>query len=462
MKKAYYFLLILMFVIAANPSYAGEVATFESFYTESSGLGLSDIVIAALFALIVGGVIFFTGGTASPIVLSIGTFVGNLMGYSGVVATNAGLALLGGGAIAAGGFGMTGGAAVITAALTFGKEIVFDYTLNQVITAYSQAQFIEQSKEMLALPLPRNTDGSDIYEDAIEILELIDNDSSYSNPYNQKIIENTIQYIKTNRSNLSHKESLQLDTLLSLLYLNHHEYSKAKQYASLAIKRARAEEIKRTLPALIYAVSGLYEEKVDISHLTQNFFNYAILAEPDNALIPLAFVVYLDKIMYRFNDGLSKESHLRELVKIASKEEVQEHAIATLTLILVRYFTRLKMEQQIILSLSQAQNMTIKNSSKTLKQVKNALSAYNELLEGSSFLLKKLNSIDMSEEEAEKRDEFWHLYRQYKGEQTRLQSFVNDLNSYQNSWLIIYLILFLILIVTVVIFFIKKGIKKGT
>ncbi|EDN68078.1 conserved hypothetical protein [Beggiatoa sp. PS] len=118
---------------------------------------------------------------------------------------------------------------------------------------------------------------------------------------------------------MSQKESLQVNTLLALLYLNHHKYVEAKKSALLAIKKARTEKIKRTLPALIYAVSGLYEEKADISHLTQNFFNYAILAEPDNPLIPLAFVVYLDRIMFRFNDGLSKESHLRELVKIASK-----------------------------------------------------------------------------------------------------------------------------------------------
>jgi hypothetical protein len=419
-----------MLVVAASPIYAGEVATFESFYTESGGFGFWGVLIGFSLAFIAGAVIFFSGGTASPIVVSIGTYVGTMMGYSGVVATNAGLALLGGGAIAAGGFGMVGGATIITAALTFGTEMVFDYTINTAVTAYSQAQFVEQSKEMVTLPLPRNTDGSDIYEDAIEILEKIDKDSSYSSPYNQKIIENAIQYVKTsNWSSLSQKESLQLDTLLALLYMNHHEYTKAKQSALLVIKRARMEQIKRTLPALIYAVSGLYEEKVDISHLTQNFFNYAILAEPDNPIIPLAFVVYLDKIMFRFHDGLSKESHLRELVKIASKQEVEEHAVATLTLILVRYFTRLKIEQQIILSLSQTQNTAIKNSPKTLEKVKEALSAYNELLNGTSLLFQKLSSLDMSEEQTEKTDEFWHLYRQYKGDQTRLQSFVNELNS---------------------------------
>ncbi|EDN68077.1 membrane protein [Beggiatoa sp. PS] len=144
-----------MFIVAASPSYAGEVATFESFYTESSfWTGFSIVLIG-------GTVILLSGGGGTP-------FVAPWL-----------VVLLGGGAV------------VIT--LNFGKEIakaiVLDYTINQVIIAYNQAQFVKQSKKMATLPLPRNTYGPDIYEDAIEILEEIDKDSFYSNyssPSNQK------------------------------------------------------------------------------------------------------------------------------------------------------------------------------------------------------------------------------------------------------------------------------------
>ena len=53
-----------------------------------------------------------TAGVAAPV---IGAAIGNLMGYSGVAAVNAGLAFLGGGSLAAGGAGIAGGTAVITA-----------------------------------------------------------------------------------------------------------------------------------------------------------------------------------------------------------------------------------------------------------------------------------------------------------------------------------------------------------
>ncbi|MCY4005836.1 MAG: hypothetical protein OXE84_03270, partial [Rhodobacteraceae bacterium] len=60
------------------------------------------------------------------LVVALGTWGGGLMGYSGIVATNAGLALLGGRAIAAGGFGVAGGATVLAATLTSISNLVLD------------------------------------------------------------------------------------------------------------------------------------------------------------------------------------------------------------------------------------------------------------------------------------------------------------------------------------------------
>ena len=99
------------------------------------------------------------------------------MGYSGVVATNAGLALLGGGAIASGGFGIAGGAALLTTALTFGTSVVFDYASEKVIneitynSSFQYSNLVEKSIQLPTLPLPVNTTGSDNYEDAMEILQ---------------------------------------------------------------------------------------------------------------------------------------------------------------------------------------------------------------------------------------------------------------------------------------------------
>lgn len=67
----------------------------------------------------VGGITLASAAVLGPLAFfvapAIGGALGVAMGYSGAVATNVGLATLGGGALAAGGAGMAGGAVVITA-----------------------------------------------------------------------------------------------------------------------------------------------------------------------------------------------------------------------------------------------------------------------------------------------------------------------------------------------------------
>jgi len=72
-------------------------------YSRLSKVGL----ITLGTTLVIAPVSFF----AAP---AVGGAIGALMGYSGAVATNVGLAFLGGGSLVAGGFGMVGGTAVIT------------------------------------------------------------------------------------------------------------------------------------------------------------------------------------------------------------------------------------------------------------------------------------------------------------------------------------------------------------
>ena len=77
--------------------------------TKKNYAKISKIALIAIGGgVILGPLAYF----AAP---SIGGAIGAYLGYSGAVATNVGLASLGGGAIAAGGFGMAGGTIVLTA-----------------------------------------------------------------------------------------------------------------------------------------------------------------------------------------------------------------------------------------------------------------------------------------------------------------------------------------------------------
>jgi len=250
---------------------------FESFYKETSYVGW---ILAGIGAVIAGAAIIFTGGTASPIVVGIGTWIGGMMGYSGIVATNVGLALLGGGSIASGGFGIIGGTVLLTATLSFGTDIVIDYTLGKAITEYKYGSLAEQSKEMLTLPYPMNTDGSNSYKAAIDALSKIDKKSPIYADINQQIVKGTIQILESNQEKFGLDKKLKNETLLSLLYFISNDYIKAKQYANSAIEDAKILDVKRTLPAFIYATSSLYNEKFDFNSITNDYFKYSILAEP--------------------------------------------------------------------------------------------------------------------------------------------------------------------------------------
>lgn len=88
-----------------------DISDFEKIF-ERDSLNIKKIAMTGLFAVGGAAVIGPIAFAAAP---AIGGTLGALMGYSGAVATNVGLATLGFGSLAAGGFGMAGGTAILTA-----------------------------------------------------------------------------------------------------------------------------------------------------------------------------------------------------------------------------------------------------------------------------------------------------------------------------------------------------------
>jgi len=453
------------YILFPDMAYATiEHATFESFYRESSTIGW---VVAALFAIAAGAAIFFTGGTASPIVVGIGSWIGGLMGLSGIAATNAGLALLGGGAIASGGFGMIGGAALITAALSFSTDIVVDYTVGKAVSEYSYTSLEDKSKNLLTLPIPVNKSGSDSYEDSIDLLGKINSNEPISSNSNQGVIRKAINILTAESSHLDADELLKNETLLSLLYFTSNEYIKAKEHATTAIKDARTEKLRRTLPAFIYAASSLYEERFDFSDITENYFRYSVLAEPKNPLIPLLFSIYLDRMSLRFNDGsLDEADTLNRIFMLMKTPALKDKYLQNYIIIQARYFIHLKLEQQKISYLTTSSNKKIKASSKTLSVVNKSFSAYKGLLKGANLVMNEMLSLpSLDDESRAKVIEFHSLLVKYIDDKNRLESLVKDLTSYQDSNIskeniginnLVIIVIALILLIVVVRFARKK------
>lgn len=449
--------VIVIFLFPDVAHSATEYATFESFYKEASSIGW---ILAAVGAIIA---IFFSGGTASPIVVSIGSWIGGTMGLSGIAATNAGLALLGGGSIASGGFGIIGGTALITAALSFGTDVVIDYTIGKAVGEYNYSNLTEHSKEMLTLPLPKNDSGPDAFEDAVKILEDVEDKLPTFSDKNQQIIKKAITSLETARGVVDKDESSKNNSLLSLLYFVSNDYVNAKKYANLAIQFARESKIRRTLPAFIYATSALYEERFDFTSITDEYFNYAILAEPDNPLIPLLFSIYLDRMLLRFNDNYLDEEALYRIFTIMKSPSLEKSRTTNYTALLSRYFIRLKLEQQKISSLSTSSNATIKNNRKTLDAVMDSLRRYDTLIAQSSDIMKYFPSSNLREKDAAKIAELHTLLVNYTKDRQRLELLIDDLKNHQIqnnlpsvSWITIAILVTMILAVIGFIFTRKR------
>lgn len=376
--KFFSVLIACLLLLPEISNAATEYATFESFYRQSSNT-LWILAGAGVAAIIGGAFIFFTGGAASPAVASIGTWLGGLMGYSGIAATNAGLALLGGGSLASGGFGIIGGTALLAATFTFSTSVVLDYATGNAIEAYDYSKFVDNSKNMTMLPLPVNTSGPDSYEAAMDVLEKANNEEALSTNHNQEIISQAISAALAPTQEIqSQEDSSREQSLLALLYFTSNDYVKAKINAYAAYSLAINANIKATLPAFIYATSMMYDTKPDFNSATK-FFNYAVTNEQENPIIPLLFSIYLDRMMYRFNDGYLTSTALDKIYALSKPLHYDERKAIIQMGIISRYFIVIKLQQQKILSLSQS-NKTIKDSPKTLESVKNSLREYKSLL----------------------------------------------------------------------------------
>lgn len=290
------------------------------------------------------------------------------------------------------GFGVISGATVLVAAFSLATGIVSDYAIDSALESYDYSKFIENSKAMTTLPLPRNKTGPDSYESAIQTLNKANIEEPLSNNHNQQIIKKAIEVINlSSQDTLSNEERAREQSLLALLYFITNDYMAAKKHSKIAYSLAIKSNIKATLPAFIGATSSLYELTPNIKKASQDF-QYAVNGEPDNLMTPLLFTIYLDRMMYRFNDGYLPLSELHNIYIFSDKLPYDERKAIIQLDIVSRYFILIKLEQQKILSLTQG-SKTIKGSPKTLVSVKRALKEYKFLLRHIDASLKQQSTI---------------------------------------------------------------------
>lgn len=363
---------IFLIVLFSTTCMASEPSTFTYFYSESASVNWGLVIVATIAI----GLAVYTGfATAPAAVTSIGTLIGNATGLSGVAATNFGLALMGGGAMATGGAGVVVGTALLTSAMTFGTNIMSELAISAALEKYNYQSLVEKSRNLPTLPPPVRSDGSASYKAALKVLVAYKNDEPIKN---QSLFREAIAVAENGVNGVKNEEEVQLRTLLSYLYFVTSQYKKSASQANTTIKLAKKLNLKWTLPAYIYSVSSMYDERPNFSSLNDNYFSYSVVTEPDNDFVPILFSQYMTHINLRFRGETS--SYYRKVAEVANDKRVSEYSDQVLPLMLVNYFVNLKMEQQRIAVLSDSTNVTIKGSPITLADTEKSLNEYKVLL----------------------------------------------------------------------------------
>lgn len=424
--------LLLCFCLVPGVVLAGDAASFESFYRTSSSISW---VLAGLAALAVVGIVIATGGTASPLIMWFGTLVGNAMGLSGAAATKAGLALLGGGSLASGGFGMLGGTVLLTAALSFSTDVIVDYGVGRAVSEYQYRDLVARSQGLSTLPLPTNTTGPAAYKEAIETLKEVNVELPLHAESNLALIKSAIEVAARGAEDesLADEDQIRLATLVSLLKFQTNEYLAAKDHASRALARANSVGVSATLPAFIYATSGLYEDNFDFDSLTDTYLRHAVLRESSNKLIPLLFAIYLDRTMLRMDQGdLGPEAFTR-VFGLMEEPALKDHRVLNLMALATRYFMLVRHEQLTVADLATTANDTLRNAPTTLARVEQSLENYSQLLADLEPLLDTLGAIipRLNRDATTQWEEFVQLHQSYLDDKDRLAGLIAELAAYQ-------------------------------
>lgn len=410
-------------------------ASFEALYEDSNAPKWAWIVGGAMIGT---AAVLVTGGSATPIITSIGTAVGtNILGLSGAAATNAGLALLGGGSIASGGFGIAGGTALLSGVLSFSTEVSVSYAVDRLnYDEFDYSRLVQASEVLTPLPLPNDNDLTPTYQMASSILSEIPKDLPISDPTTQEKINRAI--CKILESYILPKPApgffdrvvglLPADSIadivikdqivLSILHFLVNDYDTAKKYSALALQSLEEAGSVRTVPQFLAGVSSIYEERFDMDVLQRAYFAPAFLKEPTNKMIPTLLAILLDRMLLRIEDGQVSIGDLKQLRSLIDSEELRDFQKVNYSILMSRYLILLKYCQQQVSTLTRTESKILRSSPLTRLEAERRINEYKSILQDALPIYEYLSTAGIEFEDIVK------SWPEYTADLHRLQNLV--------------------------------------
>lgn len=285
MKKIVVSLSIVLASLMPTLAIAKQ-GTFSDLYPKSffrSTTGKATIIAGSV--VVVGAITYFTAGTgtaaaAGPIATWVGTKIGVMAGYSGIAATNVGLATLGGGSVASGGFGILGGITVISALGDLTLALALERAVDQFDKPYKKY-------ELIKLDLPKKGDPR-ILDIISEIDKTVENFNK--GDVNPKFLTMTIDkyyhdiLMLTNSIVRDDRNAGYSHLVRGVVKYNLMDYAGAKKEILAAQKFFPESSFAEYVLALVYLVDGNYTKSIShaeksISHEKNAAESYILLTQ---------------------------------------------------------------------------------------------------------------------------------------------------------------------------------------
>jgi hypothetical protein len=205
-------------------------------------------------------------------------------------------------------------------------------------------------------------------------------------------INTALAVMWANRKSTQKAELEREAAMMSLLYFLNNDYAKAQASALRSYKLAIKNKSSPTLPAFIYATSLLY---VDRPNLDESFdkFQYAVIAEPTNAMTPVLFAAYLDRLSFRLNDRGAGVDQIARLSRFTESLPNDPRMLAIQQTLLSHTLMQLKLAQQKVLSLTRTQNDSVRVRPSTLIEIRTSALDYNQLLNTANALATRQTAL---------------------------------------------------------------------
>lgn len=419
----------IIVIIFQDNAFAKDYASFESFYRES--LSLKSWVIGGVLAVAGVTLVFFTSGAAAPFVGAIGSAIGGMMGLSGAAATSAGLAWLGGGALAAGGYGVFGGTVLLTAifegSLLGGTQYI-QHKVNQM----NYVELCEQVKDYPNLPPILNTDGPKEIEDVVELFKkAYEIDQLPSTKVNIDVINvaNSIvskydqeedRFYKIGYDTVMRHEQLRIHTLQAILFFMANDYKSSykKSVQAREFHKSVADDGIYSVIDFIYSVSGLMANNIDMK-TSLSHFRVAIKSEAKNPLIPLLYSIYISRVgaIDKISIGFIRE--IGEFCELIEDEKIK--CVVSIQVVTASLAKIWESQQMIRLLADNSGNIDL---DKGIKMVKEAYENYKTFL---SYARTFILTIPKNEDSREFLDKATASLKKYSSEEQLLGEMIKSL-----------------------------------